>query len=471
MHLSTLTLSLLSLSAVTLSVPTGPNGLPPVESNKLRRVLTRTALLKHADKLYSFSQQDPDNTRAFGSLGHDLTVDYLYNMFNSGELKDYYTVEKQEFVHEFSYGTTKVAAEGEGYESSYFTYSPPTKGDLKAELGAVANLGCEQSDYPDLSGKIALVSRGSCEFGFKSIGPYVPGAMISQDAGATLLADLTQGPLSVTLNVESVLENRTTHNVIAQTRGGDQNNVIVTGGHTDSVGAGPGINDDGSGTIGILEVAINLVKFSVKNAVRFCFWSAEEFGLVGSTYYIETLPAEEQDKIALYLNFDMIASPNYVYFVYDGDGSAFNVSGPPGSDAIEHLFEEHFLDVGWKTKPTAFNGRSDYGPFLEVGIPSGGLFTGAEGVKTEEEVAYYGGTVGEWYDPNYHKAGDTVKNCNVGAWITNTKGIAHAIATYATSTETIPKRAPTAGKAKREIPPKRKAHLHHSHCGHEDLLA
>lgn len=257
------------------------------------------------------------------------------------------------------------------------------------------------------------------------------------------------------------------YNVIAQTRLGDQNNVIAAGGHTDSVGAGPGINDDGSGIIGILEVAIQLGKYSVKNAVRFCFWTAEEFGLIGSTYYVSKLSSEEQNKIALYLNFDMIASPNFVYFVYDGDGSTFNISGPPGSDKIEHMFEEHFLDVGWQTKPTNFSGRSDYGPFLEVGIPSGGLFTGAEDVKTPEEAEYYGGKAGEWYDPNYHRPGDTVKNCNMDAWITNTKAIAHSIATYARCTDDIPKRAPA--KVKREFSAETKSHLHHSHCGHVDV--
>jgi len=164
----------------------------------------------------------------------------------------------------------------------------------------------------------------------------------------------------------------------------------------------------------------------------------------------------------------MIASPNYVYFVYDGDGSASNSSSPAGSDKIEHMFEKHFLEVGWKVKPTAFGGRSDYGPFIDVGIPAGGLFTGAEGVKTAEEAAYYGGEAGAWYDPNYHRAGDNVKNCNLDAWITNTKAIAHSVATYARSTKTIPKRAPA--KVKRGFGPKAKSHMKHSHCGHMDLL-
>lgn len=257
--------------------------------------------------------------------------------------------------------------------------------------------------------------------------------------------------------------------MIAQTKGGDQNNVVALGAHTDSVGAGPGINDNGSGTIGILEVAKALSKFSVNNAVRFGFWAAEEFGLIGSAKYVESLSAEERDKIALYLNFDMIASPNYVYFVFDGDGSAFNRTAPPGSGAIEHMFQRHFLDVGWKVKPTTFDGRSDYDPFFNISIPCGGLFTGAEEVKTAEEAAYYGGKAGEAYDPNYHRAGDNVKNCNVGAWITNTKAIAHAIATYATSTKSIPKRSGP-GKPKRQFSPKAKSHVCHSRRRHTDAL-
>jgi Zn-dependent M28 family amino/carboxypeptidase len=137
--------------------------------------------------------------------------------------------------------------------------------------------------------------------------------------------------------------------------------------------------------MGILEIALRLAKFNVRNAVRFGFWTAEEYGLIGSEHYVTTLPTEEVKKLSLYLNFDMIASPNFGYFVYDGDGNAFNITGPLGSDHIEHLFEGYFKSVGLTSAPTAFDGRSDYGPFLDANVPSGGLFTGAEGLKTQEE--------------------------------------------------------------------------------------
>lgn len=238
------------------------------------------------------------------------------------------------------------------------------------------------------------------------LGPYIPAASISGVDGKALIAAIQAGEEVVgNIHVDATLEERWTSNVIATTKSGDKNNVIVAGGHTDSVPAGPvrflflpfctahrqtgqGINDNGSGSMSVLELALQLPHFSIKNAVRFTFWTAEEFGLVGSEYYVANLPEEERAKTALYLNFDMVASPNFGYFIYDGDGSAFNLTGPPGSDHIEKTFEDFFVSAGLKSAPTAFNGRSDYGPFLDVGIPAGGLFTGAEGVKTAEQATW-----------------------------------------------------------------------------------
>ena len=251
------------------------------------------------------------------------------------------------------------------------------------------------------------------------------------------------------------------YNVIAQTKGGDPDNVLVLTAHTDSVNAGrfhpttrnpfempssahfllvgPGINDNGSGSIGLLQVAIELAKFRVKNAIRFVWVSAEEFGLLGSTFYVASLAAAELNKIRLNLNFDMIASPNYVYSVYDGDGSTFNISGPPGSAEAERLFEDYFkYEAKQPLVPTEFDGRSDYGPFLDAGIPTGGLFTGAEVPKTEAEEKLFGGEAGVPYDINYHGAGDNVANLNLIAFQVCTKAIAHAVATYGLSFDSLP---------------------------------
>jgi Zn-dependent M28 family amino/carboxypeptidase len=231
----------------------------------------------------------------------------------------------------------------------------------------------------------------------------------------------------------------TTSNVIAETPDGDPNNVVVVGAHLDSVNAGPGINDNGSGSAAILEVAEQMAKVKPRNQVRFAWWGAEEASLVGSTFYVNSLSPEEQAKITLYLNFDMIGSPNHVFFIYDGDDSdgVGAGPGPAGSAEIERIFETYFNLVGQPFKGTDFSGRSDYGPFIAVGIPSGGLFTGAEGIKTTEEAGIWGGTAGDQYDPCYHLACDTFANNNDHALNVNSDAVAFATLQYAMNTEEI----------------------------------
>jgi Zn-dependent M28 family amino/carboxypeptidase len=188
-----------------------------------------------------------------------------------------------------------------------------------------------------------------------------------------------------------------------------------------------------------------LTKFKIKNAVRLGFWGAEEFGKLGSFYYMKTINgtfggnATEVNKLRAYLNFDMIASPNYVLGIYDGDGSAFNFSGAPGSDKIEKDFEEFYEERGLPHVPALFSLRSDYAAFLENGIPSGGLFTGAEVLKTEEEAQLFGGEAGQPLDACYHQACDTIDNLAEDAFLLNTQSIANSVAKYALSFEGIPR--------------------------------
>lgn len=231
----------------------------------------------------------------------------------------------------------------------------------------------------------------------------------------------------------------------------------MLGAHTDSVAAGPGINDDGSGTIGILEVAKHLAKYRVNNAVRFGFWSGEEEGDLGSNHYVDSLSPAGLADIRAYLNFDMIASPNFIHAIYDGDGSSFNESGPAGSGEIEKFFEEYFVSAGENFTATEFDGRSDYAPFIENGIPAGGTFTGAEQIKTAEEALQFGGTAGEPTDANYHGPGDTVDNLDVGAFVLHAKGIAAAVAKYATSFESLPPKSLTKRSVARGVGRRRKA--------------
>jgi Zn-dependent M28 family amino/carboxypeptidase len=227
--------------------------------------------------------------------------------------------------------------------------------------------------------------------------------------------------------------------VLTETPGGNPDNVVVAGAHLDSVNAGPGIQKNGSGSAAILEVAEQMAKVWPRNKVRFAWWGAEESGLVGSTYYVNNLSPAEQNQISLYLNFDMIGSPNHVFFIYDGDDSdgVGAGPGPAGSAEIEKTFERYFDMVGQPFKGTDFSGRSDYGPFIAVGIPSGGLFTGGEGIKTDEEAAIWGGTAGDQYDPCYHLACDTFDNISLHALDVNSDAAAYAILQYAMNTEDV----------------------------------
>ncbi|KAL8733536.1 MAG: hypothetical protein Q9181_003535 [Wetmoreana brouardii] len=461
--------SLFTLSSFASAWPTAleSRALPP---DQLRRVLLRSNLLAKAQTLEGFAYSNPERNRVFGGPGHNATVNYLYDQIAA--LSSYYDVEYQPFVELYTAGNATVSVNGADQAAQLFTYSP--SGKFTESLVVVANLGCNASDYPALSGKIALISRGSCEFGLKSAlagaagadaaiiydninetsfagtlgapprpeGPYVPTAGISQVNGLALKNAIGGGAtVTADVNIVSVMENRTTYNVIAQTKGGDPDNVLVLTAHTDSVEAGPGINDNGSGTIGILEVALQLAKFSVNNAIRFVWVSAEEFGLLGSKYYVSTLSAAQKSQIRLNLNFDMIASPNYKYGIYDGDGSTFNVTGAPGSAEAEKLFQDYFTNEAHLAYvPDKFDGRSDYAPFADAGIAAGGLFTGAEGIKTAEEQQLFGGQAGVAYDVNYHGAGDNVQNLNLDAFLQNAKAIAHAVAVYGRSFETLPLR-------------------------------
>ena len=129
-------------------------------------------------------------------------------------------------------------------------------------------------------------------------------------------------------------ETRTDVNVIAELPGKNDDNVVMAGAHLDSVTAGPGINDNGSGSAALLETALMMAKLKPQNTLRFAWWGAEEGGLIGSTAYVDGLSQAERDRIALYLNYDMVGSPNYIFMVYDADESTFEapVVVPPGLD-------------------------------------------------------------------------------------------------------------------------------------------
>ncbi len=148
----------------------------------------------------------------------------------------------------------------------------------------------------------------------------------------------------VHVETSTLSEIRTTSNLIAETKTGRTDRVVVVGAHLDSVTVGPGINDNGSGSSTILEIAQEMAELGIepRNQVRFAWWGAEEPGLFGSQFYVDQLSKSEIKDIAVNLNFDMVGSPNYVRFVYDGDASDTDSLGSSGSGAVEDVFLDYF---------------------------------------------------------------------------------------------------------------------------------
>nr|WP_240895237.1 M20/M25/M40 family metallo-hydrolase [Kineococcus siccus] len=327
----------------------------------------------------------------------------------------------------------------------------------------VSTSGCEASDFTGFpAGAVALLQRGTCPFADKVANAVAAeaAAVVIFNEGQAGRQDLSGGTLGspagvpvlglsyadgaalveragepVRVAAETIAEERTTTNVIADARGGDRSRTVVVGAHLDSVLDGPGINDNGSGTATILEIAEQMATLGGKDRqhVRFAFWGAEELGLLGATHYVDSLSDAELQDVYANLNFDMVGSPNYVPFVYDGDLSDTaeeSSPAPPGSAQIERLLTDHLATRGGSV-PTAFDGRSDYGPFIAAGIPAGGLFSGAEGVKTEEQAAAFGGTAGVAYDACYHAACDTIANLSTKSLSVLGDAAAHAVLTLA----------------------------------------
>ncbi len=472
----------LAVSGLAPVAMAGPTACPSRDNNNLNKLLQCVTLAGVREHQQAFQDIADDNggNRFSGLAGHDASVDYVVEKMTAAG----YNVTVQDFVYTafFVAGPSSLAqtAPGavtyvEGVDFDAMDQSEDgnvtaavTAVDIQLGLGNTSNSGCEAADFAGFpAGNIALIQRGTCTFQLKAENAAAAGAVgaiiFNQGntaarlglIGGTLSAGYSGGipvmettyargaewagtaGLTMALFANVFRQPETTFNVLAETKDGNPNNVIMVGAHLDSVQAGPGINDNGSGSAAILEVAEQMSKVKPRNKVRFAWWGAEESGLVGSDEYVFGLSQAELDKIALYLNFDMVGSPNYVRFVYDGDGSTFGLAGPAGSAQIEALLTGFYDSQGLASEETQIDFRSDYAAFFDNGIPFGGLFTGAEGIKTAAQVAVYGGTAGQQYDPCYHQSCDTFANVNNSVLDLNADSIANATLNYAMSTTLI----------------------------------
>ena len=391
------------------AVAAGPASCDARSNNTLEKLLecvTLDGVRDHQAALQEIADAN-DDTRVSGSDGYDESVDYAVDVLEAAG----YSVTRQSFdfvrFEVIAPAILQQIEPGPVTDLPNIIMSYSGNGDVMGTVSTPSGdfRGCTAADWAGFpAGNIALVSRGTpagqppCTFGVKATNAVNAGAIgvviynnaagdlagtlgntftldvpvtgITQSLGAQLVA--TSG-LVLRLKTEALREPATAENVLAESKGGNANNVVMAGAHLDSVSAGPGINDNGSGSAAILEVAEQMAKAKTRNSVRFALWGAEEANLVGSTFYVGGLSEEEHAKIALYLNFDMVGSPNHVFFIYDGDDSDVVGAGPgpAGSAEIEKTFERYYESQDIPYKGTDFTGRSDYGPFIATGIPSG----------------------------------------------------------------------------------------------------
>ena len=480
---------LLAAAIAALALPPLSSTAVGPDTTALRNAVTVAGVMEHELALQAIADAN-GGTRAAGTPGYAASVDYVSTLLTDAG----YDVTIQNFTDDQfvlnSSAFQRISPDPkpyvEGLDAEYSPMDYSGAGDFTAPLALAGGItipspggstsGCSAADFAGFpAGAIALVQRGTCTFREKATNAQAAGAVavvifnegnddpnddrIGVIAGTLDPPQMTLPVIGTSFAVGEELYNRVTGgqtvtvrvavdaetittataNVLADTPTGREDRTVLVGAHLDSVGDGPGINDNGSGTSTILETALQMAELDIQpvNRVRFAFWGAEEDGLIGSQHYVDTLPKRDLKDIMLNLNFDMVGSPNFVRFVYDGDGSAFGTDGPSGSGRIESTFVDYFASQGLATEPTEFDGRSDYDAFINAGIPAGGLFTGAEGIKTAAQAAVYGGTAGVAYDRCYHQACDTIANLNLTALDQMSDAIADATLVFALTKSSV----------------------------------
>lgn len=438
-----------SLAACGQDPPPAPD---PDLSSDLRDAVGVGGIMGHARRLQTIADEHGGN-RAAGTPGYDASAAYVADELR----RTGYEVQIQSFelpgyavFREANLNVPGTSVQGTDFALMERSASGEVEAPVQSVDARSSTSGCEMEDFEGLSeGDIALLRRGTCTFRAKAENAERAGASAALifnagEAGGEVLRGSLGGPgvgIPVMGTSESFGEgllaredlpevrvfaaeggdNRTT-NVIAEMPGGDGENTVMVGAHLDSVPEGPGINDNGSGSATVLEIALQLAEIDAepRNRVRFAFWGAEEIGLLGSRHYVEGLGEGEIEAISAYLNFDMTGSPNYVTSVYEGP------------DEVEEIFGSYFETEGIEVETnSALDGRSDHGPFQDEGVPTGGLFSGAGGTKTEEQEESFGGEASAPFDACYHRACDDIDNLNEESLDRLSDAAAHATAVLA----------------------------------------
>jgi len=468
------------------------DGVLPVNCAAIDESILADGLQTHLNELFAVATAGGGD-RAASTAGWDGSVDYAQGFLEAAgytvttttfdfpyfERHSNPTLERTApTAYTYTYCTDDMAPTGD-FQS--VNLSPP--GNVTANAAAVDVVlgpgntntsGCEAADFTGFTtGAIALLQRGTCPFQAKVANAQAAGAagailfnqgntpareglmtggvqisppdptnpdhgitipvlFATYTAGAELVNLITSGN-TVTLHmvVDTTFDIRDSQNLMVETATGSADEVVIFGAHMDTVLDTAGINDNGTGVAAVLEIARAVSECTVTRKIRFALWGGEEWGDPwGSDAYVLELPAADLARIYAYFNADMIGSPNYAVFAYDGDGSTFGgyvAPGVPGerSAGIERWFQSDLLLQGLATLPVYTEASDHYG-FLYSDIACGGLFTGADGLKTAEEVTYFGGTVDAEYDACWHHDCDNLGNVDIDIAETLAKSLARA---------------------------------------------
>jgi hypothetical protein len=461
-------LALVALTACSSPPPAQP---PAPSPDGLAAAVTVDAMTAHLRRLQEIADAD-GGSRADGSPGFDASVDYVVKALRDKGFE----VSTPEFerLRTVSPGKPALTVGGRQFQVDQASLLVPTPaGGLSGPVLVPRRAaGCAPSDYAaPVKGGVAVTDDTGCSVidkqnaalargaaalvvispggrngspsGLFPRGYYdglrIPVAVAGNDAAAPLRR--ASGTVRVVLDAKTVKVH--SRNVLAQTKTGSTHDVVMVGAHLDSVGApvaGPGINDNGTGVAAVLETALQLGPSpATTNAVRFAFWGAEEDGLAGSLDYVFGLDRDALNDIALYLNFDMLGSPNAGFFTYDGDQSGPSPVArvPAGSDGVERTLAAYLYLAGKRPADMPLQQPTDYQSFLTAGVPIGGMTTGAEGQKTNVQARLWGGRAGAPFDPNYRTPRDRLDTVNRDALAVMGAGVAFAVATYAMSIDGV----------------------------------
>jgi Zn-dependent M28 family amino/carboxypeptidase len=302
--------------------------------------------------------------------------------------------------------------------------------------------GCTMADFAGfVPGHIALIQRGSCFFGVKALNaqtagatgviifnegnpgrtgvlsgslvdaagnpviPTIPVAFTSFDIGFSLLTQYQAGAAPVmSLSIQAIVNpNADDYNVIAESKGGDPNHVVVVDAHLDAI-YGAGMLDNASGSATILDIALKMKNVTPLNKLRFIWFGGEELGLLGSSYYINSLSSNELSHIGYDLDADVTATPNYIIGVLDPAAPDF-FGGTVSNTFPNRVYKAstisrdqaiaYFDSVGLNHELLSPTGTDAFS-FNAVGIPAGGLLTGQDCCKSQNEVNLFGGSLGNY---------------------------------------------------------------------------